>query len=153
MNLSACRELGSRWSLPGDIHWTRWSRFDALRVRFDNGAPDSVLRESGRNAFRVGLAVNCHYNDGSKLRGGLASEQSPVKPGFRTCAIPDAGHRLLAAGAQYKASAQGAWDFAYMHLFVRDFDINRSEPALGGTLRCRYDNGVNLVSVQYSDAF
>ena len=39
-----------------------------------------------------------------------------------------------------------------MHIFVRDFDINRSEPALRGTLRCRYDNGVNLVSVRYSDA-
>jgi len=153
VNFSVYRELDSRWSLLGDVNWTRWSRFDALRVRFDNGAPDSVLREEWRNAFRLGLAVNYRYSDAWKLRGGLAFEQSPVKHAFRTPSIPDAGRRLLAFGAQYKPSAQGTWDFAYMHIFVRDADINRSEPPLGGTIRGRYNNDVNMLSVQYSHAF
>lgn len=153
VNFSVYRELDSRWSVLGDVNWTRWSRFDALRVQFDNGAPDSVLREEWRNAFRLGLAVNYRYNDAWKLRGGLAFEQSPVKHAFRTPSIPDAGRRLLAFGAQYKPSAQGTWDFAYMHIFVRDADINRSEPPLGGTVRGRYNNDVNMLSVQYSHAF
>jgi long-chain fatty acid transport protein len=74
VNVSAYRELDSKWSLLGDIHWTRWARFDALRLRFDNGVPDSMLRKEWRNAFRLGLAVNYRYNDARKLRGGLAFE-------------------------------------------------------------------------------
>lgn len=153
VNFSVYREIDSRWSLLGDINWTRWARFDALRVRFDNGAPDTVLPEQWRNAFRLGLAINYRYSDAWKLRGGLAFEQSPVKPALRTPGIPDARRTLLAFGAQYKPSAQDTWDFAYMHGFVRDFDISRSEPPLGGVVRGRYSNDVNLLSIQYSRAF
>jgi long-chain fatty acid transport protein len=153
VNLSVYRELDSKWSLLSDINWTRWARFDELRVHFGNGAPDSVVREDWRNAFRLGLAVNYRYNDAWKLRAGLAFEQSPVKPASRTPSVPDAGRRLLAFGAQYKPSAQSTWDFAYMHIFVSEFDINRPEPPLGGTVKGRYQNDVNLLSIQYSHAF
>jgi long-subunit fatty acid transport protein len=71
-----------------------------------------------------------------------------VKPVFRTPSIPDAGRRLVAFGAQYRPSPQSTWDFASMHIFLRDFDINRSEPLLGGNVRGQYNNDVNLLSVQ-----
>jgi long-chain fatty acid transport protein len=153
VNLSVYTDIDSKWAVLGDLNWTRWSRFEELRVHFENGAPDSVVREAWHNSFRLGLGVNYRYNDAWKLRSGIAFEQSPVKEEFRTPSIPDADRKLLAFGAQYKPSARSTWDFAYMHIFVSDSTINRAELPLGGTVRGRYNNDVNLLSVQYNHSF
>jgi long-chain fatty acid transport protein len=153
VNLSGYMELDSKWALLGDINWTRWSRFNELRVHFDNGAPDSVVPEQWRDSIRVGVGVNYRYNDAWKLRGGLSYEQSPVRDEFRTPSVPDASRKILAFGVQYKPSTQSAWDFAVAHVFVKDSSINRADPPLGGTLIGNYNNDVNILSLQYSHNF
>jgi long-chain fatty acid transport protein len=42
-------ELSPQWSLMGDAIWTHWSRFEELRIRFDNGAADNVTQEQWRD--------------------------------------------------------------------------------------------------------
>jgi long-chain fatty acid transport protein len=153
VNLSGYMELDNKWAVLGDLHWTRWSRFNELRVRFDNGAPDIVVREQWRDTIRVGVGVNYRYNDAWKLRGGLSYEPSPVKNEFRTPSVPDASRKILAFGVQYKPSAQSTWDFGYLHVFVKDASINKAEPPLGGTLIGNYNNNVNVLSLQYSHSF
>lgn len=88
VNLSAYVGLDNKWALLGDLNWTRWSRFEELRVKFDNGSPDSVVKEAWRNTVRAGAGVNYRYNDAWLLRGGLSYEPSPVKDAFRTPAFP-----------------------------------------------------------------
>jgi long-chain fatty acid transport protein len=153
VNLSSYMELDSKWALLGDINWTRWSRFNELRVHFDNGSPDSVIREQWRDTIRVGVGVNYRYNDAWKLRGGLSYEQSPVKDEFRTPSVPDASRKIVAFGVQYKPSAQSAWDFGVAHVFVKESSINRADPPLGGTLTGNYNNDVNILSLQFSHSF
>lgn len=153
LNFSAYADLDPRWSVMGDINWTRWSRFNELRVRFANGAPDSVIREDWRNSVRVGIGVNYRYSGAWKLRGGIAYEQTPVRDELRTANIPDADRTLVGFGVQYKPSRQSAWDFGYAHVFVKDASINRADPPLGGTLIGDYSNDVNILSVQYSHSF
>jgi long-chain fatty acid transport protein len=153
LNLSAYVELDPKWSLMGDIQWMRWSRFEELRVHFDNGAPDSVTPEHWRNTVRVALGANYRYNDRWKLRGGIAYDPTPVRDEFRTPRIPDADRTWLSFGAQYKQSKNGVWDFGYAHLFVKDSSINKAEPPLGGTLIGDYQNHVNILSVQYRHMF
>ncbi len=146
-------ELDQKWSAMADVTWTHWSRFKELRIRFANGAPDNVTPEEWRNTFRVGAALNYRYNDEWKLRGGLAWDQTPVKTEFRTPRIPDANRVLLGLGAQYKPSRNSAWDFGYVHVFVKDASINKAEPPVGGTLVGNYDSDVDVFSVQYSHSF
>lgn len=153
LNFSAYADLAPRWAVMSDINWTRWSRFNELRVRFANGAPDSVIREDWRNSFRLGIGVNYRYSNAWKLRTGIAYEQSPVRDESRTANIPDADRTLLAFGVQHKPSRQSAWDFGYVHIFVKDASINRADPPLGGTLIGNYGNDVNILSVQYSHSF
>jgi long-chain fatty acid transport protein len=153
VNLSGYVDLDSRWSVMADVNWMRWSRFKELRIRFDNGAPDSVTPEEWRNTFRFAVALNYRYNDAWKLRAGVAYDQSPVKTEFRTPRIPDADRTWLAFGAQYRISPRQAWDFGYAHLFVKDSTISKAEPPVGGTLIGTYNNDVNILSVQYSHAF
>lgn len=153
VNLSGYLEFDRQWSMMADVNWTRWSRFKELRVRFDNGAADSVTPEEWRNTYRVALAVNYRYNDMWKLRGGIAYDRSPVRDEFRTPRVPDAHRKWLAFGAQYRPSRQGTWDFGFAHLFIKDSSINKAEPPVGGTLIGNYENDVNILSVQYNHAF
>ncbi|MET0961415.1 MAG: outer membrane protein transport protein [Noviherbaspirillum sp.] len=153
INLSAYTELDSRWAVMGDINWTRWSRFEELRIRFDNGAPDSVVREQWRNVFRVGLGASYRYSEPFTLRGGLSYEQSPVKDAFRTPSVPDARRILLAFGAQYRPTPHSAWDIGYAHVFIKDAPIDKAEPPLGGRLTGGYENDVNVLSIQYTHTF
>lgn len=146
-------DLDPKWSAMADLTWTHWSRFKELRIRFDNGAPDSVTREEWRNTYRVSVALNYRYNERCKLRGGIAYDQTPVKDEFRTPRIPDNDRIWLAFGMQYKPSRRDTWDVGYAHLFVRDSSINKAEPPVGGTLIGNYSNDVNALSVQYSRAF
>ncbi|MGB8339786.1 MAG: outer membrane protein transport protein [Burkholderiales bacterium] len=152
VNLSGYADIDSVWSVMGDINWTRWSRFEELRIRFDNGAADSVTPEKWRDTWRISAAVNYRYNDEWKLRGGIAYDQTPVKDEFRTPRIPDNDRTWLAVGAQYKTSKQSAWDFGYAHLVVKDPTLNKSEPGRG-TLVGKYSNDVNLFSAQYNHVF
>jgi long-chain fatty acid transport protein len=154
LNLSGYMDITPKWALMADINWTNWSRFKELRVHFDNGAPDSVLREDWQNTMRFGIGAHYRYNEAWKLRAGYSYEQSPVKDGsLRTASVPDASRRIAAIGAQYKSSTHSTWDFAYAHIFVGSASINRAEPPLGGTLNGSYDNDVNIVSLQYSYSF
>lgn len=153
INLSGYVDLDSKWSMMADINWMRWNRFEELRVSFNNGAPDSVTRENWRNTYRISAALNYRYNDMLKLRGGIAYDQSPVRHAFRTPRVPDANRTWLAIGAQYKPSRYGTWDFGYAHLLVKDSSINKAEPPTGGTVIGDYDNNVNILSVQYNQAF
>jgi long-chain fatty acid transport protein len=153
INVSGYVEIDPRWSLMADVNWMRWSRFEELRVRFDNGAPDNVTVENWRNTTRVSIAANYRYNDVWKVRGGIAYDPTPVRDGFRTPRIPDDDRTWLAFGAQYRASRNGIWDFGYAHLFVSDSSIDKAEPPFGGRLIGDYKSDVDILSVQYRQAF
>jgi long-chain fatty acid transport protein len=153
INLSGYVEIDPKWSLMADINWMRWSRFKELRIRFDNGAPDSVTPAHWRNTTRVAVAANYRYNDMWKLRGGIAYDPTPVRDEYRTPRIPDDDRTWLSVGAQYKPAKNVTWDFGYAHLFVKDSSINAVDPPLGGRLIGDYENYVNILSVQYRQAF
>ncbi len=152
-SMSAYVDLNTKWAAMADLTWMHWSRFKELRIRFDNGAPDSVTPEQWRNTWRAALGLSYRYNDAWKLRGGLAYDQSPVPNAFRTARIPDANRRWLALGAQFSPSRFSSWDFGYAHLFVSESSINKAEPPVGGTLTGDYNNDVNILSVQYNRKF
>lgn len=153
VDLSAAFDLDSKWTLLTDVSWMNWSRFKELRVRFNNGAADSVTQEQWRNTIRYAVGATYRYSDQWLLRTGVAYDQTPVKSEFRTARIPDNNRVWLGLGAQYKLSAKSAIDVGYAHMFVKDPGINKAEPPVGGTQIGTYDNNVNILSVQYNYAF
>lgn len=154
MSLSVVQGVGDRWELLSDVTFTRWSYFNELRVRFDNGAPDAVTIENWRNTFRASIGATYRYSDALKLRGGIGFDQSPVRGAFRTARIPDNHRKILAAGANYKVSKAGSVDFAYQRLFANDSAINNNQLATGGgRLIGNYTLDVNILSLQYNHNF
>lgn len=152
LSISGYVDINPKWSLMGDISYMRWSRFEELRIRFDNGAADSVTPEQWRNTVRIAMAANYRYNDVLKLRAGIAYDPTPVKDQFRTPRIPDADRTWLSFGAQYRLSPKSSLDFGYAHLFVKDGGVNQTVTG-AGTLLGNYSSSVDILSLQYNQAF
>ena len=60
--LSGHMRLNDRWALMADIIWTRWSRFDELRIRFDDGTPDDVTVQDWEDSWRYTLGAEYRYS-------------------------------------------------------------------------------------------
>lgn len=146
-SISVYQQFGERWAMMGDITWTRWSHFEELRVKFDNGAPDNVTPENWDDSFRISLGLTYSPSSPWKLRGGIAWDQTPVSDEYRTVRIPDASRFWVAVGASYRFSERARVDFGYSHLFVDDASINKTETA-SGTVRGTYTNSVDILSLQ-----
>ena len=145
--------LGGGLTLMGEAAWTRWSRIQELRVKFANGAPDSVVPLNWKNVTRIALGLNYQWNEDLKLRAGLAWDPSPVEDDNRTARIPDNDRTILGIGVSYAfAGGKDTVDFGYNHLFVKGGSINHTE-AGAGTLLGNYETHADIVSLQFSHAF
>ena len=154
ISLSAVHKATSALTLMGDASWTRWSRFNELRIHFDTPplTGDDITTEAWRNSWRFAFGTEYRYSGDLTLRAGIARDQSPIVNGFRTPAIPDSSRNSLAFGIGYKVSKTGSLDLGYTHLFIAKGDVNLSSPSQGN-LKGRYNNTADVLGVQYNVAF
>jgi len=153
ISLSLVQKIGDKWELLSDVNFTRWSYFNQVAVVFANGQT-SVTQENWRNTFRGTLGMTYRFSDRLKLRAGGGFDQSPVRTGYRTAAIPDSHRKILATGLNYKYSKADSVDFAYQHLFFNDGGIaNNQLSSGGGFLIGTYKIDANILSLQYNHDF
>jgi len=143
---------GQHWvsestALLYDAQWTRWSRFQELRVEFDSSQPDAVNDEGWDNVWRYSIGAKHILNDDWTIRGGLTYDASPVSDAeHRTPRIPDADRFWLATGVSYKLTSATKLDLSYAHIFVSDENTNVSSPT-AGALKGSWDSSVDVVSL------
>ncbi|WJW76190.1 outer membrane protein transport protein [Thiohalobacter sp. IOR34] len=155
LNLPESLSLSLAWqSHPdlqwlADITWTRWSRFEELRIIGANGSTTlSVVDESWENVLRYALGLNYRYDDRWTLRAGLAFDEEPIPDArHRTPRIPGNDRRWLSAGFSYRLDADTRIDAGYSHLFISDTPINHAD-SVSNTLSGSYDNSVDILSAQ-----
>jgi long-chain fatty acid transport protein len=156
-SVSAFSKLNDTWDLMGDVTWTRWSRFEELRVLRNNGTTLTFTPENWENTMRYSLGVNYHYNDAIKLRAGLAYDEEAIKDEFRTARIPGNDRKWLSLGASYQMSPASKFDVGYSHLFISDakIDDDQTSPADGrnGRIRGDFEGSVDILSLQYTHNF
>ena len=153
LSLSAYQKLGDRWAIMGDVTWTNWSRFEELRIEFDNPAQeDTVEPENWEDTVRLGFAVNYFPTDKLTLRTGVAYDPTPIKDEFRTARIPGSDRYWLSFGSSYQVSNAISLDAAYVHIFSDDTAVDSSTEA-GGNLQGEYDNNADIISLQLSLKF
>lgn len=151
-SLGAALKLDTRLTVVGDATWTGWHKFQELRVRFDNGAPDFVTPANWRNTMRFSVGAGYEVSDHWKLRTGVAYEESAVPDAFRTPRIPDNDHTIIAVGLNYGLSKTSSIDLAYHHGFVRRAPVNTSVTG-AGTLVGNYKVFADVLSFQYNHGF
>jgi long-chain fatty acid transport protein len=154
VGLSLYQQLTDRLSLVGTVEWTNWSRFDELRVRFDNGQADSVTEENWDDSYFFALGANYLLTDSLTVRSGVAYDQTPIPDEFRTARLPDEDRYWVALGATYAFSEMISVDVGYTHIFIRhasieeDFDAAAGPAVVPGTLQGEYENSVDIFVVQ-----
>jgi long-chain fatty acid transport protein len=151
-SISLFKTVSPQVDLLADITWTNWSVFKDLTVKRASGTVLTTTPENWNDNLRYSVGMNYRADDKMTWRVGLAYDETPVENAFRTPRIPDESRTWLAVGGQYKLDKQSAIDFGYAHLFVKDASINQAS-ASGGALVGKYDNAVDIVSVQYTRSF
>ena len=155
VSLSGFHQINPQWAMMGDITWTRWNRFQELRIVRNTGITvGQPTIENWDDTYRFALGASYQQSKQLKLRGGIAYDQSPVSDAYRTARIPDADRTWLTVGATYQLSAKSSMDFGYAHIFVANATININNPSpTPGKLAGSYDNSVDILSAQFNHRF
>jgi long-chain fatty acid transport protein len=147
------QKIDDRWSVVADAAWTRWSRIDELRVRFDNpNQPDSVTDSDWRDTWFFAAGVTYRPAEPWALRFGAAYDESPVPNRTRTPRVPDNDRYWLTVGASYRPSTHVDLSVGYAHIFGNDASVNLAADDPGnlsrGDLSGDVDASVDIVGVQ-----
>ena len=152
-------EFDDRWAIMGEAAWTRWSRFDELRVRFDNpGQADSVTDESWDDSWFLAGGVTYRPDEDWTFRAGVAYDQTPIPDSTRTPRLPSNDRLWLAVGASYQAMENLTVEFAFTHIFVDDATIDLTTNGVGNTFRGNLSGdfrggAIDIVGAQVSYKF
>lgn len=151
---SVFSRLNSKWDLMADVTWTRWSRFQELRILRNNGTTLTVTPENWENTMRYSIGINYHYSDTVKLRAGLAYDEEAIKDAFRTARIPGNDRKWLSLGAGWKVTPASTLDIGYSHLFLSNAKIDDNQLASGnGRLTGDFEGNADILSLQYTHQF
>lgn len=154
LSASIFSHINAKWDVMADITWTRWSRFQALRILRDNGATLSVTPENWENTLRYAMGVNYRYSDTVKLRAGLAYDEEANSDAFRSARTPANDRTWLTLGAGWQLSPASTMDIGYAHLFMRNARIDNNQLDSGnGRLIGEFKGSVDILSLQYTHLF
>ncbi len=145
-------KLDAQWALMADVSQTRWNRFKEIRVKFDNGAADSVEPQNYRNTTRVAVGTTFQARADTVLRGGIAFDPTPVRDEYRV-RVPDGDRVWLSLGASIKPSKSMSVDVGVSRLLVREPNAAVNAPGVG-TLQGRYEKiSATAVAFQLNQSF
>lgn len=161
-SFSVFHQAGRQWELMGDITWTKWGTVQQLVVDRSSGPLSGMtvttLAFDWDDTWRFGVGANYKMDAQTKLRFGLAYDETPTNDITRTPRLPGQDRTWVAFGVQYKPSRSGTLDIGYAHEFIRDANINAPAGAgntacAGSCLRGSVDNTVDILTIQYSHQF
>jgi len=157
---SVHKEFDSKWSVSTDLHWTRWSRFDNVRLEFRDFANDlalggRIIEYNYKNTYRLAIGTKYQFNERIILKFGYAFDESPTRDEFRTVRIPDSNRNWLAIGAKYKLNKNINLDIGYSYIFFASAPLSDSAPIAiaptsqsSQTLSGNFDTSAHVMGIQ-----
>ncbi len=154
-SISLYHAFSEQWAILADASWTKWSRFDELRIQYDNPSqPDTVQPENWDNNMRYSLGAIYSPNNTWTFRIGAAYDETPISStADRTPRIPGNDRKWIAVGVGYRISDSLSMDAGYSHLFVEDTDLDALDHSTGHQLIGTYEADVNIFSAQLNYKF
>jgi long-chain fatty acid transport protein len=113
--------------------WLDWSRFGDIRIRYADGRPDAVRRNTARDTWAASAGGDYAASERLVLRAGLRYDQTPTVDGSRDVAFPDAPRLWAGVGGSYRLSAATTADFALKHAFFRKATVDVTRTFFEGT--------------------
>lgn len=147
-----------RFSFEGDLVWTQWDRFDAIRVDFSTNTPvlrDQVTLRNYKNSFQIRLGTEYKLSDQVSLRGGYYHDTTPVPNRAVDPILPDGSRNGITLGFGY-SSDRWRFDVGYLALLFQDriTPIDNFVNPPGNLIAAGvYTNGANLLSLGFGYKF
>lgn len=153
--LSATQQVSDKWQILGDLSWTGWSSIPKLDVLRASGTLAQTLDTDFRDTWRVALGATYHYDDATKLKFGIAYDQTPVRnETTRLVSLPDNDRTWLSFGSQWVLSRGTIVDLGVAYLYIPDASIDNNQATQGrGRVTGNYNNNAWILGAQYSHAF
>ena len=156
--VGAYSRLFEKWEITGGARWTRWDRFDEVRIRFSDGRPDAVTDHDWDNSWMVNAGLGYQLSHAWTFRVGYAFDQSPIpNNSHRTPRIPGNDRHWASFGGSYEPTENLSLTFGYTHIFVRNADLNRTidlAPGITDTLVGKYPNSsVDILGLELNYRF
>lgn len=160
-SLSVFHALNPKWELMADITRTGWDSLQQLTVVRTSGpaagATLTSLAFNWEDTMRYGIGANYRWSDQTKLRFGVAFDETPTNDVDRTARLPDQDRRWIALGVQHRLSKAGVLEVGYAHEFIKDARVRNNVPGFAGCaagcLNGSFENKADIFSVQYSHSF
>lgn len=160
-SLSLFHILNPKWELMADITRTGWDSLQQLTVMRTSGPGAGTafptLQFRWEDTMRYGIGANYKWSDQTKLRFGVAFDETPTNDVDRTPRLPDQDRKWVAFGVQHRVSKAGVLEIGYAHEFIKDARINTGVPGVpgcaAGCLTGTFENKADIFSVQYSHSF
>lgn len=147
-------ELTDRTTLVGEAQWFGWSRFDELRIVYDNGAPDVVLPQGYRDTYTVSAGAEHRWRDDLTLRAGIQYDRTPTVDRYRDTSLPDGDRIWTAVGLSYRPLRRLELSVSYQHVFFDDPQIDHTREVFAGSpaaatvrTRARVEASVDTLSL------
>lgn len=154
VSFSTYSQLNDKWDLLTDITWTRWSRFEEIKILRENGSLLSLTPQNWDNSLRYSMGATYKYDSKLNLRAGIAYDEEAISDEFRTARIPSNDRTWLSVGASWQMSEKSKLDVGFSHLFIKDavIDDDQNSPAEGfnGRLRGKYQAQANILGIQFT---
>jgi long-chain fatty acid transport protein len=115
-------------TLLAEVQWFNWSRYQEVRLRYDDGRPDAVLPQDYEDSLAVSVGADYALTEELTLRAGFRYDTTPTVDRFRTAGVPDADSYAIAFGASYRLDDRLVVDLSYYHARWQDIviDLDRS---------------------------
>ena len=156
-SLSVVSAMGGRVEVMADLTYTGWSKIKRLDIIRTSGPlagqPVTSLLFNWKDTLRYGVGANYKLDGKTKLRFGLAFDETPTNDIDRTPRLPDQDRTWVAFGVQYKPNNQGTLEVGYAHEFVKDATVSATPNPAVGRLNGTFNNKADILSVQYSHRF
>lgn len=166
-SLSVFHVLNPQWELMADATWTGWDKLKQLTATRTTasallgavGSTAAQLDFNWDNTWRYGVGANYKLSGQTKLRFGVAFDETPTNDVDRTPRLPDEDRRWIAFGVQWKPSKTGILDVGYAHEFIKDASVNTAAgapPSVTCPPSCltgEFKSKVDILSIQYSASF
>lgn len=130
LSLHGMHKLDPKWTLFGDLTWTRHSRFDTVDVVYGNTKyPSNTnytrLNPAWDDTYKLALGASYQYSAPLQLRFGVAYDQSPVPDdNHRLSTIPDNDRYWFSVGGKYDLSKNSSVNLAYSYIYIKDAKAN-----------------------------
>jgi long-chain fatty acid transport protein len=151
---------GARYTIFGDYTRYGWGDLDTISIRLAGNPLPIERRPSFRDTWSLAAGVDYRLREQLTLRGGIKVDRTPTTDGNRDTTFADDDRLWLAVGGTYERSASFAIDFAFVHVFVDDTEVDVVRTFFDGTplassvrTRAAVESVVNTVAMSFRWSF